>query len=201
MSWIVIFSLILGVIIFLVFLKLNIEISILKDGTNDYVKMTFFVLGGLIKYRYEIPKIKTKEKSVVTESSLDADKEMSFEKIYIKIKGLIERYKKNKYIIKNAVRKLKRKVQVKRFSFEMVIGTSDAAHTALLTGVLWALIGNFNLILCNNLSVEKRKFRITPHYGREVLNFHFNSIFSLRIVHIIIIGIKIITIKFKQVVK
>ncbi|MDO4563006.1 MAG: DUF2953 domain-containing protein [Clostridia bacterium] len=83
---------------------------------------------------------------------------------------------------------VRRRIKVTDASFEMALGTSDAAQTAILTGVAYAAVYNLFSLLDRFITVYKPEVSITPHFNQDVLKVRAGGIILTRLAHIIAIG-------------
>lgn len=81
------------------------------------------------------------------------------------------------------------KLIIKDFSFILKYGTNDAAFTALLYGVVWAILGSVLALLNNNLRFSTKDIIITPYFDNETINIEFSCIIKFKFGDIINTGI------------
>lgn len=118
---------------------------------------------------------KTNDDSQVFDSFMD--KLRYYEALFDEIKEDLLRtsvYFKNKLFIPN-------------FTLHLDLGFSDAAQTGMASGAAYALVYGVAALIYNNLDLKKKNLdvNVTPHYNEPKLDFYFNGIFRLRMVHII----------------
>ncbi len=72
-------------------------------------------------------------------------------------------------------------------SFEMEVGTGDAAETGILTGLIWSTIGMFqhHFYRHRGALAGRRNYTIIPHFNRKVLKVKVGGILRVRPGHII----------------
>ncbi len=81
----------------------------------------------------------------------------------------------------------KNRLFIPNFTLHLDLGFSDAAQTGMASGAAYALVYGVAALLYNNLDLKKKNLdvSVTPHYNEPKLDFYFNGIFRLRMVHII----------------
>lgn len=189
-------------IIFIVpFLKVSIRINYLKNGTNDELIIIFSSLFGLINVKREInvvdmvlagrkPAIRLEEEIEITRKGrLLKELERVFN--YEEILNVIERVKNQLKKYNSSIQYFKKKIIIRHFNWETGIGIGDAALTGIATGLLWN-VKNVVIYILNT------QFRITDvpavnirfDFERIVFTTQFDCIFSFKIGHAIIAGLK-----------
>lgn len=84
-------------------------------------------------------------------------------------------------------RYLFQRIKILSLSLKAAVGTGDAAETAVLLGVLWAVIGSAATSISRIKSMKtKPVLELYPLYDRRALNIGFECIACLRPFHIII---------------
>ena len=71
-------------------------------------------------------------------------------------------------------------------------GTGDAAHTGMICGAIWTLIGNVYAFLCRFLNLEFPEVDLVPAFNEKVFEIEGEGIIRIRLVHIIMCGFKFI---------
>lgn len=94
----------------------------------------------------------------------------------------------NHYLLKNSY--------CKKLEWTTVFGLSDAACTAVLTGVIWNLKTLFYYNFRRNTQVKFSypEFQVKPIFGRPYLSLRFKCIFVIRLGHIIVTAIKFLSV-------
>ena len=178
--------------------KINIVIEYKRKSKDEIFILSFFMYKGLIKYKYEIPKIDTEKKGIFYRLKKEKDEKKREKYIkYTSIMHRIERgrvfYLKHCSLIKRIQNFLKCKITLKNLSFKMNFGTGNACHTSILTGLLWTFCGIIISFLHRFMKVEKKQVVIKPNYTEKNINLELYCIFNSRIVYIIVIGFMILT--------
>jgi hypothetical protein len=164
----------------------------------------FKVWFGLIKYKIKIPLIKMDDNSpsIVVKS----DKQMGASTVgapgkkvsQITPSDVLTNLKNAKELLEHVfgmhviVRKFFRKVIIKKFEWETMIGVGDAAHTGLITGALWAIKGGILGLISHYLKLnEMPKLSVTPHFQVAVIHTRLSCMIQFRIGHAILAGLKL----------
>jgi hypothetical protein len=173
----------------------NIRSSLLleyvrKDG-NDNLVLSIFGLKGLFKYKFEIPILEMspegiKVKKLKKKGKREKEKEEEDETVSIKelIAGLIKKYKTYKLIMNYFLDRLR----VEKFELDIVAGMGDAFYTGVLTGYIWAAAGILDSLLTNRFNSFKKRINIQPNFLKKDFTIDLYCIFSIKVVHIIVVG-------------
>ena len=74
-------------------------------------------------------------------------------------------------------KELIQKIQIEKINLTIHIGTENAAFTAILVGILAAILG---------IIIKKPKYEIIPNYsGENFMKIHLNGIFTINLMHYI----------------
>ncbi len=180
-------------------IRINIALEYNREGVSDNIVLSVFILKGLVKYKYEIPKVdagkkgfifkKVKEKGKKEKDKSKRRKKISYSYVLEKIKYYREL--KNKYhtLIEKILGYLKCRLQIKKFDLNVTIGTDNAHHTAVLIGLCWSVAGLILSFIHNNLNLVEKKVNIKPDYMGKKLKVDLFCILNVRIGHIIIVGL------------
>ncbi|NSW90433.1 MAG: DUF2953 domain-containing protein [Firmicutes bacterium] len=195
------------IILLLVFLaKFKVLLDYSKKGEDDKISLRLSSLGGLFKLEYEIPMADIWKLGIRSIKIYKGYKEKTKEK-HIDIKELYDRYKHIKNIIKkysNFTKRIKnyliidKRIIIEKFRLSIITGTEDAFQTGIISGVIWTLLGNIDSFISNNFRVLDKYFFIKPNYLEEVLEIDFLCIISIRVVHIIVVGLIFLITKIKE---
>lgn len=197
-------SIILIVILLLVSLSsIKIKVRLLKDNSCEEVVFHFYALYGLIKYRMEIPFVELMNKTQpVAATEINSDIEISNQETVkqhnnkdIGWRELESFYNQARQIYKRfgtGIRYINKRLIMEDISWTTEVGVSDAAATAITTGVFWALKSNIIALLIKKLSLKSYHVNVQPYYGADKFNTSLDCIITLKIVHIIIAGLKIL---------
>ncbi|MDK2799904.1 MAG: hypothetical protein PWP27_433 [Clostridiales bacterium] len=181
----------------LLFIKLSISIEYLRTEENDRAILTFSIAKNLIKVDIPFIDIDTKEGfwGIKLVEKLKKNKDFSLkQKSFISfsnIKDLLEKsyiqfnHYKNIFI---AVRNyLKTKVVCRDLIFHLDFGLGDASTTGIASGLVWGMSYNILSIADSNMILKHTDVKIVPNFNESKLHIKFYCIFTIRIVHIIIV--------------
>lgn len=178
------------------FLNIQIETKAFIKKNDSYSLVTIRLFRGFIRFSFNIAftpnkkrifSFKLKEKVPVLED------QSSIEDIFKLIKRTIKGYGYYKIIILDIVRKIK----FEKLLLKIIIGSNDAAHTALATGGLYTVLHLFVLHLVNKYSLKDYEIKVFPHYHGELFELNMDCIINIKLGDIIIAGFKIIIRKLK----
>lgn len=207
MKWVlIIFISILVLILLILFMKLKIKLDILHNEENTQIKIKMMVLFGLISYTYNVPFIKVDEEdqSLVVKSekkvgSSDNKTTTSEQKTRITPHDVIEKLRQAKEFLEHVVnlrgivKRFINHITIHRLEWSSSFGVGDAAQTGMVTGVFWSLKGGIVGILAHNMRLKtKPLITITPHFLETVVRTKLICIFSFRIGHAILGGLRVV---------
>ncbi|WP_042459708.1 DUF2953 domain-containing protein [Neobacillus dielmonensis] len=206
MFWLGIVLLVLiGLFVIIIFTKLTILVNYHHQNDDDHLKVEFRIWLGLIKYKLDVPLVKVDEDSpsVVVKTNTyagDSPDGASDGNVEEYTKKDIKSYLKNRQLLRQQIFKLNvimkkflRKVSVKKFEWQSLIGVGDAAHTGVISGALWSVKGGIIGLVSHYLNLKAApQLSITPHFQASVFHTRISCIFQFRIGHAILAGLKLI---------
>ncbi|MCX8130201.1 MAG: DUF2953 domain-containing protein [Clostridia bacterium] len=209
MLYLVIFLVFLtAILVTLLILKAKVLLEFIRDGYDDHFIISLHILGGLISYKYEVPLIniekngvritKVKEKRDIKDAEEKADRDVNFFSIFEKIKAILKARDENRETICEIRKYLRGKLVLKNFKFEAELGAGDAFYTGILTGVAWIIVGSLSSYVLNNVKNIDNCIKVESNFNEKKLNVNLHCIFSIRIVHIIVVRLKIMKIKARS---
>ncbi|PEQ95643.1 hypothetical protein CN481_03240 [Bacillus sp. AFS006103] len=205
MFWVLLVLSILSLLFILIlFTKLTILINYYHHNDNDDLKIKLKIWFGLIKYTINVPLIKVDDNSpsliVKSNTKLGDSSEQSTKEEAKKITtDDVDTYFTNAKKLLNhvvglhrIVRMFLRRVTLKGFEWETMIGLGDAAHTGTITGAIWAFKGSVIGLISHYLKLkEMPKITVTPHFQAAVIHTRLTCIIQFRIGHAILAGLKL----------
>lgn len=156
------------VILFLGIAFLPISVNICFDkGLKFRVKVLFFDVFTYPDSNEEKAKSEPPEQTVRQETShKDFLDKIS---LYIKIsKELLS-------VIKNALKSVK----IKKYVFNFVCGTGDAALTGIFFGAVYAVLNPFHRYFFDNFNIKKKEISITPDFENKCINYSSSIKFNI----------------------
>lgn len=176
---------ILALLLCLLFRKLNIII----EYRNGKLKIIFRTL--FFKYTLDDDRLRSFRKNKdKTETSENA--EMTTETFFGKVEKVKRQYNDVKDIVEAVLDYAGEKVEFSDIYLRASFGTGDAAHTGIVCGAIWTLIGNVYAFLCRFLNLEFPEVELIPCFNEKVFKIEAEGIIRIRLVHIIMCGFKII---------
>lgn len=195
-------SIFAAVIIFLLIARINILLEYNREGLNDNLVLSVFALKGLLKYKFEIPLIdleksgikfqKLTQKGKVEKKAQGEKGFAKFQKIFDQIKDIKNFYNANRSKICDIKEYLKERLVCREFRLEIELGTDDACYTGILSGIAWSAAGVIVSFIENNYSLLKKSVRVKPKFNENYFSIDLYCIFNIKIVNIIVVGIKIL---------
>ena len=184
--------------------KLNIILYYFHNNDNDHLKVELKAWFGLIKYKMELPLIKIDDNSptIVTKKEKTAGSQESPEKTETKqysADDLLNSLQDTKELLTHVislhriVRTFVKKISIKKFEWQTLVGVGDAAITGMLTGAIWAIKGSIIGLLSHytKLKVEPN-IMVIPQFQFAVSQTVISCMFQFRIGHAMVAGIKLI---------
>lgn len=193
MLYLVFFILLSIIIIILFFIKVYIKLSYEANKQGDHITISVYALKGLLKITREVgPKgIKGKKKGK-EDKDVEKTKRGIFE-IYDKIVHFKTVYKS----VINIKNYIERKVDFEELKIYADFGTGDACLTGISGGLAWSAAGIIVSFFSNKFGDFKKDIKITPDFSEKKLNLDLHCIFKTKIVYIIVVGLKYLTILLK----
>lgn len=211
MLYLVIFILAFLILIIYILInsRVNISLEYVRKGWTDYAVFSVCALGGLIKYKYQVSVVDVskdgikffrvkKEKKGKEEAQKKEKKKTGFDELYKKFVHLKEKYESYKHTIDRIRKYLKCKIKLEEFDFFFLLGTGDAYYTAILSGIVWALTGIISSSVFRNQELKKQHVDVKTDFSRKRFNVNLNCIFSIKLVHIIVVGFIILSYYLKR---
>lgn len=181
-------------------IPIHIKIAFKRKNWDDKVNIRITLLKGLIKFNYEIPYLdlivnnkgpflKIKEKLV----EKNTEKNLLKKKGIISLENIIQVYnkiKRYKYIFIEILEYILRKTDFRSLVWSSKIGLGDAALTGIVYGSIWMAMSTLLGIIMNHKNIKELRVEICPEFNENILEIDFFCIIKLKIVHIIIAGLK-----------
>lgn len=192
----ILFTLLLSIFIVILFLKIQIEIKIIVKNSKNHSFMIIRMLKGLLRLRLNLS-LAPGEKGFLTIRKTDSNIEHkpSSDNTIKAIKRVLA-FDKQYY---SELNYLKSKIDMCNFSVINKVGTENAALTALITGSLYAIFSTMVFFLKQKFDLKNQKIVVLPFFQGLVFDLDLDCIFTFKMGHIIITGIKIIFKKLKGV--
>ena len=112
------------------------------------------------------------------------------EGLFERLRRIKSSYRLYKNIADAFAMSLRGRIELSEIRISIVYGTGNAAHTGMLCGAFWSMVGGLYAFLCRFFSVEFPKLNIQPDFNRKRLETEFGGIIAVRPAHIIIAAYK-----------
>ena len=196
------------------FTRIRFEVAFNRRGTDDYLKIEMRAVGGLIRYKTEVPVLELEKFFVEPIIKMEADIE-SVVTHPIEDKGMLVKIPlaillKNLpvFIRQGIIHTARYKIVMYRFLknvrchhlvWKTEIGLGDPAYTGIISGLLWGVKGfAFSMFRSHIGTMTKPpSFSVLPCFDSTCLKLDFRCIFDLRIGHIITAGLKFVKLRLK----
>ncbi len=129
-------------------------------------------------------KTKAAESKEKTNDS-ETETEDTAEGFFAEIERVKLQYTAYKDVFNVMLKSIKYKVRFSGILLRITYGTGNAAHTGMLYGAFWALMGNLYSFLCRYLYVEFPDLELNPQYEKKTFELYAEGIITVRLVHII----------------
>ncbi|MEN8701306.1 DUF2953 domain-containing protein [Bacillus infantis] len=197
-------AVILLLLIILLFSKLTVFFNFYHGQDNDHISIKFRAWFGLIRYNIQVPLIKIDDDSpsIVVEEKVEAgqkeEKKQEDRKKFTP-EDFLDSLKDAEELIRHVfglhtiIRRFFRKVAIRDIEWHTLAGIGDAAHTAVLAGIIWSAKGSMIGLLSHYMRMrEMPVLSVTPHFQAAVSQTRFSCMFQFRIGQAMLAGIKLI---------
>jgi len=189
---ILVLFLIAGFVLLTYIINVNIAIEyVMEERANGNLAVSVRMIKGLLEFKYEFSlvdilkgglKAKPLNKRDNEKKSGEAEKGVFFfEEAIGKYKSMRKLMIKNK----NTLEYLRKKAVISKLLIYLKVGTGDACHTGIITGMLWAAAGSALSLLLSNVKVLKKQINIEPDFAEKDFKVKLLCIFNVKVVHII----------------
>lgn len=170
------------VVLLLLFpLRLRVEYGYSKNASRQ--RLTVWLNGlRLLQNNFERKKVKTETEEKPKDAAKDQygsfmDKLRFYDALYTHLKPDVVK----------VLKYLQGKLAIPKYTMHLDLGFADAAQTGMAAGAAYALVYGVAGLIYNNLNLNKKNLdvAVTPQFHHPKIDFYFNGIFRLRLVHII----------------
>lgn len=197
---------ILVLLLIVLMLRVNIVVEYVRNDVDDNVSVSFFTLGELLKYKFEIPLIDVgskgatyklvRERGKKDTATGEKKKKTSILEFLQRMQQAFKMYKSEDEIICRIRCLIKKSIIIDEFKLYVKEGTGDAGSTGFVNGLLWAGAGLLLSFLSSLFKVKSRKYKsnieIEANYKEKEFKVDFYCIFHTKLVHIIVILARIL---------
>lgn len=177
--------------------RLTTSIHYYHGNDNDQLLIHIKVLYGLIQKKIEVPVIKVDKQE--TSVQFKVDETNSHEKGKITLDSVLESMENVQQFVQSVrnvqpiLRRFFKRMVVHEFIWRSLVGTSDAALTARLTGAIWTGKGFVQMFLYKFLSMRcVPVLEVTPSYHQKRSVTDLRCIVSISVGNAIITALKLI---------
>ena len=206
MLYLVIFFILLVIYTALFWIDIKAALDYIRNEQDEWIVLYFYTRDGFFRYKYEIPLLKTEDDKVKfklvkgqsREIRVGTEKKKKLMPLDIYRKFINARiYLKDHASLFEDIRRYinKRDIHVE-MNIKLKQGTGDAAQTGLLCGLLWTAAGILTTFLSRHLKTLKKEISITPCFDKSIFEVDAYCIFHVKLVHIIVVLIKIYSSKY-----
>lgn len=193
-------SILMILFILILFTKVTILVNYYHHNDNDDLKVEFRIWFGLIRYKKHIPLIKIDDDSpsIVVKDDKNTGESGANANQITPNKALNQLSNTQELLhhvigLHVIIRKFLKKVTIKKWEWQTMIGVGDAAYTGMATGAVWAIKSGIIGILSNYLRFKTMpQLSVIPHFQAAVIQTQFSCIFQFRIGHAMLAGLKLI---------
>lgn len=200
LKWLIVVLIIITFLcILIIFSKLTIYLNYYHHKDNDNLKIEFRLWFGLIRYHKNIPLIKVDNDSpsivVKGEGESENDENVSRitpQKVINRIKN-IHKIIDHVFQLNIIVKKFLKRISIKKFEWNSVIGVGDAVHTGMATGAIWTIKGSVVSLLSHYLRMKVMpNLMVQPNFQQMITSTELSCMFQFRIGYAILAGLKLV---------
>lgn len=170
------------ILILVLFSFVTVHFRLLRRGEDDRITLTVACLRYL-RYTVEVPLVDLSSRPEAVADSASREIRISLASLW----DSRQRYKRYTFVLRYLVRR----TRINRFCWHSEIGTGEAHHTGLLTGIVWALKSTLTTgLFARTVLLGKPDLAVFPDYQQPRLNTFLDCIFKIRIGHIMIAALK-----------
>lgn len=201
MLYLVIFFILLIFYIVLYWVNIKATVDYIRNEQDEWVVIYFYTRHGFLHYRYEIPLAKTENDRIKFKLVKGQSREMrtgtakkgklmplDLYRKYVSVRTYLTDHKS---LFEDVRQYLNKKDIHVELSIKLRQGTGDAALTGLACGLLWTAAGIVITHLSRYLKAFKKRITITPCFNKSIFEVDAYCIFHVKLVHIIVVLIKI----------
>jgi hypothetical protein len=180
-------------------MTIRIKLKTIRIEEDDIVLIMVKTMYGIVNLKFEVPFLDivfiNNKPALKYKAKIESNKTNKLLKRISKIFTVDDINNLKKYLHHDPVfiRKMKnywsKKMIIRDFSLIIKYGTEDAALTALLYGLIWALTGSMIALLNNNLKFNTKDIVITPYFDQTNFSVEFSCIIQFKFGDIINTGI------------
>lgn len=174
----------------IIFTETQIEIKLVIKNGKNYSFIVVRLLKGLVNLRLNLSMESGKHtwlKIIIRKTDTSKDYEKTPKKIINKLVRKITFIKK----YKKQINYMLSRINFDKLAINTSISTSDAAVTAMVSGLTMAFMSVLLAYLNNKLYLKNQRILVTPFYQGPIFDLNLDCIIGLKLGHIIVTSIKI----------
>lgn len=182
-------------------LRVKCIVEYVRNDIYDNIVISFYTLNGEFKYKYEIPLVNfgrsgvkfklVREQGKNEEVTAAKESRLKVTEIFDKYMEFRNYYQTNNDMICDIRDYIKKKILLADFDLKICEGMENASNTGIVCGLLWSASGLLIAFLSNIFTIGKKRVAILPNYKKSEFSVDFHCIFHMKLVHIIVMIIKI----------
>ena len=179
-----------SLLVAIIFTETQIEIKLVIKNGKNYSFIVVRLLKGLVNLRLNLSMESGKHtwlKVIIRKTDTSKDYEKTPKKIINKLVRKITFIKK----YKKQINYMLSRINFDKLAINTSIGTSDAAVTAMVSGLTMAFMSVLLAYLNNKLYLKNQRILVTPFYQGPIFDLNLDCIIGLKLGHIIVTSIKI----------
>ncbi|NLK88147.1 MAG: DUF2953 domain-containing protein [Clostridiaceae bacterium] len=187
--------------------RIKAAVRYTRNEQEEWIKFSFYTGRGLIRYENKVPLVKKEDGKVKFKLVKGQAREMKggSEKnerlgpfdIIKKFDSVRKYLKDHKSLLEDIRRYLNKHDIHAEIKIKLKQGTGDAAQTGVICGLLWNAAGILISYISRHLKITGRDLSIIPCFNKRMFEVDASCIFHVRLVHIIVVLIKIYYMKNK----
>lgn len=169
-------------------LPVRITLDYILKNKDDRLQVVLSTLHGLITYRYSLSEKweERKQKPPPEQTLLDA--------VIDKIDNLKETFG----LIVKIRCYLRKNILLRQFKLDVAVGAGDAFYTGILTGMAWAAAGSLTSYIATSFKTLGKCVTVVPDFSETKFEVELHCIFTIKLVHIIVVGFRILRNRMKK---
>ncbi len=186
------FIIVVVVIVAALFSRIRIRVRYSRSGRRDQLVIVMQALYGLFHYQIIVPSIVIRGWSVIYSEQISGGLAGNKEQKEIRRrfgKGTIRRHARAYRTILKSTRRFKvwtkktlKKIECTRWRLDFRVGTGDAAATAVVTGLLWAVSGCASAVAGQLIQLKTSPHsQVAPNYSETEFTAVWEADFRIRL--------------------
>lgn len=171
--------------VLIIVLIIAIIVTIISEMT---VSLRFYISNKKIRFSttiYLLEKVKIYKRRNSYDNDTSKKKDLRIDKAVQIVKKSAETVIRYNQFLRKINEKLGKGIKANKTGLYIMVGTGDAASTAIACGAIWAILGSFRVQKDYYSFFEEADFGVRPNYQKKNFSIEFESIFVVKTVYII----------------